>query len=420
MIAIVSPGRGTTASGHSRHVARDAVGVSPTSRFAGIAVQRARADLRAHASAVSAAGRGRPTSRGRGRRAGCGRSAECAELLGRLAAAPRSAAVGASAPSSSSGRRLGGAVGRLRGVAAGAQAADRRDRHDDANTMQEAEPPHGPDRRGERRPCGHLAQRVVTGAWAHIYVTGHRNPDTDSIASAIGYAELKGRLDRGNTYEPVRLGELNAQTSWVLERSGAPRARAAAARHAARARRDADDVPVGQPRRADPRGRPGDGARGPRPRARRGRRRPARRRDDRARARPALRARVARPDDAGRRRGARVGDRRRARGRARGRRRQGGRRPRVGLRHGRRARARGSTRATSSSSATARTRSACALERGAALLVALQRRAAVRGDARARAAKGRERRRLAAGQLRDEPHDHAVGAVPRAHGPQSR
>ena len=28
-----------------------------------------------------------------------------------------------------------------------------------------------------------------------VYVTGHRNPDTDSIASAIGYAELKGRLD---------------------------------------------------------------------------------------------------------------------------------------------------------------------------------------------------------------------------------
>ncbi len=29
------------------------------------------------------------------------------------------------------------------------------------------------------------------------YVTGHRNPDLDSIASAIGYAELKGRLERG-------------------------------------------------------------------------------------------------------------------------------------------------------------------------------------------------------------------------------
>src|SRR6185295_18162596 len=61
-------------------------------------------------------------------------------------------------------------------------------------------------------------------AWcdmARVYVTGHRNPDTDSIASAIGYAELRGRLDPRNEYVPVRLGELNAQTRWVLNRSGA-------------------------------------------------------------------------------------------------------------------------------------------------------------------------------------------------------
>jgi manganese-dependent inorganic pyrophosphatase len=53
-----------------------------------------------------------------------------------------------------------------------------------------------------------------------IYVTGHRNPDTDSIASAIGYAELKRRLDPNNEYAAVRLGEVNAQTKWVLERGG--------------------------------------------------------------------------------------------------------------------------------------------------------------------------------------------------------
>jgi manganese-dependent inorganic pyrophosphatase len=57
---------------------------------------------------------------------------------------------------------------------------------------------------------------------SRIYVTGHRNPDTDSIASAIGYAELKRRLDTANEYRPVRLGDLGAQTRWVLERSGAP------------------------------------------------------------------------------------------------------------------------------------------------------------------------------------------------------
>jgi manganese-dependent inorganic pyrophosphatase len=54
-----------------------------------------------------------------------------------------------------------------------------------------------------------------------IYVTGHRNPDTDAIASAIGYAQLKGRLDPANRYVPVRLGPCNAQTRWLLDRSGA-------------------------------------------------------------------------------------------------------------------------------------------------------------------------------------------------------
>ncbi len=56
---------------------------------------------------------------------------------------------------------------------------------------------------------------------ATIYVTGHRNPDADSIAAAIGYAELQGRLDTNNAYVPVRLGECNAQTRWLLDRSGA-------------------------------------------------------------------------------------------------------------------------------------------------------------------------------------------------------
>ena len=59
--------------------------------------------------------------------------------------------------------------------------------------------------------------RVLT-----IYVTGHRNPDMDSIASAMGYAELKGRLDPANEYVAVRLGEINSQARWALERSGAP------------------------------------------------------------------------------------------------------------------------------------------------------------------------------------------------------
>jgi manganese-dependent inorganic pyrophosphatase len=56
---------------------------------------------------------------------------------------------------------------------------------------------------------------------SQIYVTGHKNPDTDTIASAIGYAELKNLLDEENYYTPARLGEVNAQTQWALDRSGA-------------------------------------------------------------------------------------------------------------------------------------------------------------------------------------------------------
>jgi manganese-dependent inorganic pyrophosphatase len=55
----------------------------------------------------------------------------------------------------------------------------------------------------------------------HVYVTGHKNPDTDSIASAIGYAEFKNLVDPDNFYAPARLGEVNAQTGWALKRSGA-------------------------------------------------------------------------------------------------------------------------------------------------------------------------------------------------------
>ena len=58
-----------------------------------------------------------------------------------------------------------------------------------------------------------------------IYVTGHRNPDTDSIAAAIGYAELKGRVDPHNRYVPVRLGECNSQTRWLLQRAEQPEPR---------------------------------------------------------------------------------------------------------------------------------------------------------------------------------------------------
>ncbi|MEI7434152.1 MAG: putative manganese-dependent inorganic diphosphatase [Methanomicrobiales archaeon] len=48
-----------------------------------------------------------------------------------------------------------------------------------------------------------------------VYVVGHCHPDTDSIASVIGYAELLNRHDPGR-YIPVRCGELNPETRFVL------------------------------------------------------------------------------------------------------------------------------------------------------------------------------------------------------------
>ncbi|GAB4565785.1 MAG: putative manganese-dependent inorganic diphosphatase [Anaerolineales bacterium] len=52
-----------------------------------------------------------------------------------------------------------------------------------------------------------------------IYVVGHINPDTDSIASAMGYAWLLRERDGANTIA-ARAGALNAQTSWVLKTLG--------------------------------------------------------------------------------------------------------------------------------------------------------------------------------------------------------
>lgn len=48
-----------------------------------------------------------------------------------------------------------------------------------------------------------------------IYTIGHRNPDTDSICSAIGYAHLKQAL--GENVVPARAGKVNAETKFALE-----------------------------------------------------------------------------------------------------------------------------------------------------------------------------------------------------------
>ena len=50
-----------------------------------------------------------------------------------------------------------------------------------------------------------------------VFVIGHKNPDTDSICSAIAYAWLKNRLDSSHHYVPARAGEINPETQYVLD-----------------------------------------------------------------------------------------------------------------------------------------------------------------------------------------------------------
>ena len=69
-----------------------------------------------------------------------------------------------------------------------------------------------------------------------VCVVGHKNPDTDSICSAIAYAYLKNQLkarDAGKIvevdhklhYVPCRAGSVSAETQYVLERFHFPQPR---------------------------------------------------------------------------------------------------------------------------------------------------------------------------------------------------
>lgn len=53
-----------------------------------------------------------------------------------------------------------------------------------------------------------------------IRVIGHRNPDTDSICSAIAYAWLKSQLEPETEYVACRAGEINRETEFVLKHFG--------------------------------------------------------------------------------------------------------------------------------------------------------------------------------------------------------
>ena len=53
-----------------------------------------------------------------------------------------------------------------------------------------------------------------------IYVVGHKNPDTDSVCSAIAYAYLKNQSDPRYHFVPSRAGQISMETQYVLDYFG--------------------------------------------------------------------------------------------------------------------------------------------------------------------------------------------------------
>src|SRR5688572_30398189 len=56
---------------------------------------------------------------------------------------------------------------------------------------------------------------------SEVLVIGHRNPDTDAICSALGYAEFKRRTGLSNAIA-ARCGDTNERIDFVLETFGVP------------------------------------------------------------------------------------------------------------------------------------------------------------------------------------------------------
>lgn len=75
-----------------------------------------------------------------------------------------------------------------------------------------------------------MSNYLENSAHEPVLVVGHRNPDNDSICSAVAYANLKNELatrksslgedEAGHIYIPVRLGSLPNESKWVLEKNG--------------------------------------------------------------------------------------------------------------------------------------------------------------------------------------------------------
>lgn len=56
----------------------------------------------------------------------------------------------------------------------------------------------------------------------NVYVVGHKSPDTDSVAAAISYANLKNLLGMPEIYVPAAAGTINAETKFVLDHFSVP------------------------------------------------------------------------------------------------------------------------------------------------------------------------------------------------------
>ena len=52
------------------------------------------------------------------------------------------------------------------------------------------------------------------------YIIGHKNPDTDSICSALAYAHLKNETSEDKCYKAKRLGAVSPETRFVLDHFG--------------------------------------------------------------------------------------------------------------------------------------------------------------------------------------------------------
>jgi len=60
--------------------------------------------------------------------------------------------------------------------------------------------------------------RESTTTQEQVFIIGHINPDCDSVCSAIGYAYFKNIVDTRYLYVPARVGEMNNETLYVLDK----------------------------------------------------------------------------------------------------------------------------------------------------------------------------------------------------------